>query len=501
MKSAFYQRLESGGRLPTPPGVVIRLLEITRQPDTSVREIADTISADPILTAKILRFVNSPMAGVARKVSSLHQAVALLGVRGVKMMALSFSVLNAPAPSGCARFDPMQFTVQSVACGTAAKILASQVKSGSAQESFVVGLLSQIGRSVIASALPTEYDRVLGSARLVPEDLPALERAAFGEDYTGVGAQLLRSWGIPEAVCIVIESFRRGEAATSGAELVSVLRVAEIAASVVCPDRNAQPDRPQRFLESADKLLGISAEQGMESLNAIVSEVEETRRVLDLPHGFTRSMDELEGEVRERISELTFALHVENQSMAKQQEDLLHRATTDALTGIGNRAAFDARLLQELERAARAGTSCALLMIDVDKFKSFNDTYGHQAGDRTLQTVAETLDQNVRKVDYVARYGGEEFVVIAPGTTVDGVKTLAERLRQTMETTLVRVDGRSLTVTFSVGVAMLTEVTDTGSATAATLIRAADEQLYAAKRAGRNRVMMTVLEAPVPARA
>ncbi|MCO6437701.1 MAG: GGDEF domain-containing protein [Phycisphaerae bacterium] len=501
MKSAFYQRLESGGRLPTPPGVVIRLLEITRQPDTSVREIADTIAADPILAAKILRFVNSPMAGVARQVSSLHQAVALLGVRGVKMMALSFSVLTAPAPTGCKRFDPKQFTVQSLACGTAAKVIAAQCKSNLANEAFVVGLLSQIGRSVIAAALPAEYERVLSSARLVPEDLPALERAAFGEDYTGVGAQLLRGWGIPEPVCTVIETFRGDGGEDPPSDLKSIIRVAEIAASVACPDPHAQTDNPDRFIQSAARLLGFSEAQAMETLNSIVTEVEDTRRVLDLPPGFMRSVEELEGAVRERISELTFALHVENQSMARQQEDLLHRATTDALTGVGNRAAFDARLAQELERSARAGTSCALLMIDVDRFKSFNDTYGHQAGDQTLKVVAETLDQNIRKVDYVARYGGEEFVVIAPNTTVEGIMTLAERLRQTMEVTPVRVGGRSLTVTFSVGVALMPEVSDTGPNTSNLLIRAADEQLYAAKRSGRNAVQMTVLDAMAAAEA
>ena len=89
----IFKKLEATGKLPTPPGVVVRLLEVTRRQDVSTAEIADVIGVDPGLTGKIIRFVNSPMAGMAREVTSLHQAVTLLGIRTVKMMALSFSML------------------------------------------------------------------------------------------------------------------------------------------------------------------------------------------------------------------------------------------------------------------------------------------------------------------------------------------------------------------------------------------------------------------------
>ena len=188
------------------------------------------------------------------------------------------------------------------------------------------------------------------------------------------------------------------------------------------------------------------------------------------------------------------AMHLENQSMAVQQEELLRRATTDALTGVGNRAAFDARMSLELERSARSGTPCALLMIDVDRFKAFNDTYGHQAGDRVLQAVARLLDGSIRKVDYLARYGGEEFAVVAPGTPEDGVFQLAERLRQTVEALSVPWDGRNLGVTISIGAAVFTDLADANEAS--DIIKAADAQLYAAKCSGRNRVEITVGNAP-----
>jgi diguanylate cyclase (GGDEF)-like protein len=126
-------------------------------------------------------------------------------------------------------------------------------------------------------------------------------------------------------------------------------------------------------------------------------------------------------------------------------------------------------------------------MIDVDHFKNFNDTYGHQAGDRVLHAVAQLFDEHVRKVDYVARYGGEEFAVIVPSTPREGLLYLAERLRSGVEAVRVRWESKELRVTISVGAAQVQEVTSPQEAAVA-LIRAADEQMYAAKCAGRNRV-------------
>lgn len=487
MKQELFARLESGGKLPTPPGVVLKLLELTRNSDVSVKEIADTIAADPGLTAKILRFANSPIAGIGREVTSLLQAVNLQGMRGVKMMALSFSVLSQKSNRTCPGFHPDHYAVQSLACGVAAKAITATFKLGSSQEAFSAGLLSQIGRAALASAIPNEYAPILAQSKNSPRDLPALEQSALGENYAAVGGQLLRQWGLPESLCRSVEQFRNPELAPAGNWLAGVLDAAEIAAATLCPDNATVALDSAPFLSVVATRFGSSAEQGAELLRQIAAEVEDTRKALEIPKGRLRTPDEIESEVRDRITELSLALHMENQSMARQQEELLRRATTDPLTGVGNRAAFDARMCLELERAARDGSPFGLLMIDVDKFKSFNDVCGHQAGDRVLQSVARLLDDNIRKIDYLARYGGEEFAVIAPTTPMAGLMLLAERLRSAVEAMTVPWDGKELKVTVSIGAGLLTEVTDPREA-APQIIRAADEQLYAAKCGGRNRV-------------
>lgn len=491
MPTGLFDRLHAAGRLPTPPGVVVRLLDLTSRDDVSAKDIADTLAQDPVLTAKILRFANSPMAGASRDVTSVQRAVALIGVRGVKVMALSFTVLSADGADSCPGFDRRQFAIQSIGCGVAAKVLAPAVKLGSAQDAFMAGLLSQIGRSMMAIGIPDEYGKILAKARQIPRDLPHLERDNLGDTYPSVGAQLLRSWNIPDMLCSAVERFREVEGDADVPPLAKVLYVGEIAAGIICPDVKGEPPDTRTFVEAAENVLRIEKDRCPELLNEIAQGIEVTRATLDLPAASLRSPEDIQTEVRERIAELSIAMHLENQTMANQHEDLMRRATTDALTGIGNRAAFDARLSLELNRSIRLGTSVALMMMDVDKFKSFNDKYGHLAGDRVLQKVAHQLDSNIRKVDYVARYGGEEFAVIAPDTGPDGVELLAERLRYAVESASVLWEGKELSVTLSIGVAAYTEGVDV-ELESNRVIKMADAQLYAAKCGGRNQVKIAV---------
>jgi diguanylate cyclase (GGDEF)-like protein len=167
---------------------------------------------------------------------------------------------------------------------------------------------------------------------------------------------------------------------------------------------------------------------------------------------------------------------------------LQHVSATDGLTGVANRRQFDGILDVEWARASRSRSWMALIMLDIDFFKYYNDTYGHQAGDACLKTVASILIGNIhRPEDMVARYGGEEFAIVLPGTELDGASTVADRIRARVESVQI-VHARSEVseyVTLSVGVAAA--IPRMGDSPA-TLIAAADKALYQAKQTGRNRV-------------
>ena len=179
----------------------------------------------------------------------------------------------------------------------------------------------------------------------------------------------------------------------------------------------------------------------------------------------------------------------ENALLHASEQQLQRLATIDGLTGIANRRAFDVRLQAEWNRACRAGRPIALLFVDVDYFKQFNDTYGHLAGDDALRRIAATLEGlALRSSDLCARYGGEEFAVLAAETGIAEAADLAERMRVAVAALAIShalspVDR----VTISVGVAARVPATD---ADPNTLIASADGALYEAKRTGRNAVVI-----------
>ena len=197
----------------------------------------------------------------------------------------------------------------------------------------------------------------------------------------------------------------------------------------------------------------------------------------------TRAMEartrSLEGELQassEQVNELRSKLdNVRKESM------------TDPLTGIANRKAFDSAMQQALEQVDESGESVALLLCDIDHFKKFNDTWGHQTGDQVLRLVANCLAENVKGRDTAARYGGEEFAVLLRGTNLVSATQVANQIREAVQTKkLVKKSTGDVlgTITISIGVSLICT-----NEPAETAIRRADACLYGAKHHGRNLVI------------
>jgi diguanylate cyclase (GGDEF)-like protein len=193
------------------------------------------------------------------------------------------------------------------------------------------------------------------------------------------------------------------------------------------------------------------------------------------------------GDCAELLAICSVGLGLRLMSRAEKEEISFLRsaANVDDLTGLGSRSYFHRAAGRRIELYRRNGLTLACAVLDVDDFKSYNDRYGHGAGDKALRCVARVLRESARADDVVARYGGEEFVVLMGGNVEDAIK-VAERVRERVQFESVTGEGISLgsSLTVSVGVAPLTE--DTLSLEQ--LVEAADGELYRAKRAGKNRV-------------
>lgn len=168
--------------------------------------------------------------------------------------------------------------------------------------------------------------------------------------------------------------------------------------------------------------------------------------------------------------------------------------TQDGLTGLRNRKFFDEELVREIKRAERRRTELSLLMMDIDHFKHVNDTYGHLAGDKCLQTAADVFTGIIkRQTDTIVRYGGEEFAIILPEMAQEKAIEFAEKIRDTFENTKIIWNGLPIPLTLSIGVSSVKPVVNFKYEL---LIRSADEALYHAKETGRNRVFANKLTAP-----
>ena len=168
------------------------------------------------------------------------------------------------------------------------------------------------------------------------------------------------------------------------------------------------------------------------------------------------------------------------------RDNLRHQAIRDSLTGLFNRRYLEETLEREIHRAMRNETPLAIVMLDLDHFKQFNDNWGHAAGDHLLHTLGDFILSNIRGGDIACRYGGEEFLLVMPGSSLEVTVKRADEIRQGVEALPVFYDGKQLGITVSMGVALFPD----HGVTREDVLRAADEAMYKAKAAGRDRVMV-----------
>ncbi|TAK91760.1 MAG: HDOD domain-containing protein [Burkholderiaceae bacterium] len=202
---ARLEELKASSNLPSPRGVALEILRLTQSEQANHLRLVHAIQADPALTGKLIKAANSPLLGMARPVLAVSDAVMLLGISMVRQLVLGFSLVNEHHAGECVGFDYLAYWQDSLLTAVAAHAVAQQMKIANAEETFVLGLLSQVGRLVLASAHPDRYRRLLqeiGTHK--PQALTQTETAVFGASHLEIGAALLQDWGFPRKFTLAV---------------------------------------------------------------------------------------------------------------------------------------------------------------------------------------------------------------------------------------------------------------------------------------------------------
>jgi two-component system cell cycle response regulator len=608
-----FHELKAAERLPSPSGTALAIVKLVQRDDATMQQVSQLVKIDPALSGRILRFVNSAGFGARRPIANVHDAVMMMGMQAVCNFALSLSLIGNNSTGNCAEFDYATYWSQSLAMSVAIAAITTRERTVLPEESFTLGLLSDIGRLALATAWSEIYGECLAMAQ--DEQLIALERERFAIDHNALSLILLDDWGFPQifldALKLGLEPETRNTSRVT--RLASQLAFARQIARFCLADEDYRASlltdlKTQASLHNLGetalidfvdevieewhewgKLIEVntsiqnslpkatSAESILSGLDLLLVD-DDTLMLTHLSNQLTEAghrvwvcrnnesalqyviehkpqmvitdwhMNPMNGlalcktlrtssfgkdlylimfSATENEDALIEALDAGiddyvtkpvslrvllariraghrivllQQALEKESRDIQHytveleaanrrlqvMANTDILTKLPNRRYALERLEQEWATAQRSKRPMSILMLDLDHFKSVNDTFGHDVGDQVLTHAANLMKETSRTNDIVCRLGGEEFLIIAPNTDGKTALLLAERIRSSIEKNQFKGLTQHQPITVSIGVAG--SVNDRPGWNE--LMKLSDQALYSVKRSSRNGVQL-----------
>jgi diguanylate cyclase (GGDEF)-like protein len=473
------------GKLPTLPGVAMQIVQAMRSETPDSREISEIISSDASLSAEVLKAVNSPFYGLLNKVTSVHQAMLYLGLNTVRNLALSFSLLRGLAKKQGSPFDYIQFSKDSLIGALASKLITEKTSPEHGENAFFSGLFQNIGMLIMAENMPEQYEKAILEGKSDAAAWHEVESRLLGLNHMQVGEYVTHAWGLPATFTIPIGSHHCPERLTTSSNhighLTKILHLSSLYIDLFkSPNPRASYAEIEKYIQAYEFTPIIDKSAVAEQ---IANGIRSIFPIFEIEIDEKKYIDIIEA-ARNQLADLSGALLHQVRNQAQELDQLKVEVGLDGLTQLTNHKRFLEILQRELSRATRYKTPLSIIMADVDHFKSVNDFFGHQAGDHVLRCLSSHLKKLVRDSDQIARYGGEEFAVILPMTTLKDARRAAEKLRKSVETQKISYQGRSISVTMSLGVASWENF---GGIDVEGFLKMADEALYEAKNSGRNK--------------
>ena len=477
--------IHSSDNLPTLPGIALKILEAFQKPEPDVNEIAELLSTDPPLTAKVLKIVNSAFYSLSCKITSVQHAIKLLGISTIKNLALSFALVNRFQSNQTNFFDYVQFWKNSLIGATASKVVTERIDSSLSSDAFFLGLLQDIGMLTIGHCMPRQYSLILKEMdNRHGSNLLQAENEILGFNHQEIGEYLTKSWQLPDIFHLPIGYHHDPEKLpTAQPNIEKLTKILYISSLYIELFDNKLSGFNLWLIEDAIKNFDSAKAINIDQIGTEISQfTQQLFPIFEIDVDQSDYIQILES-ARAESAKLSEDMISNLLDQHREIETLKRQVTRDSMTQLHNHQHFRELLHNELSRAERYQRPLSLVLADIDHFKSINDTYGHLAGDHVIKAVAAKLTMEVRESDYVARYGGEEFAMILTETDSEQAAIAAERLRSEIAGLNLSIAGNSISPTMSFGISSLptNQKIDINE-----LINRADKALYRAKGNGRN---------------
>ena len=461
------------------PATPMQVLQLTQDPDVSIKDIVQVMGRDPILAAKVLKVAN---LSVPQEVPSLSKAVVILGMRRVSTLALGVS-LSATFGQVHSQSECLDGVWRrSLYSALAGRMLSAETRAALDDEAFLGGLFQDVGILGILATLGQEYEDLLAGVE-DHEWLVDAERDALGTDHACVGAAMAEAWSMPQQLVTSIACHHYPENALQADQpMTRLVWASRVAANVLLSE---DTDGAVYVASSAlGAHFGLGSAQLQDLLKRLAREAEKLAELFDVKVLSEAEVIQTLAQAQDALIQAALDADAEAEQLRGLNRELAESAGHDRLTGLQNRTRLEEVKGPLFEQAKEDGSSLAALFIDADRFKSINDMYGHGIGDEVLQRIGQAVMQCCG--DQAFRFGGEEILCLLPDCDREQAAATAEDIRQAVEAEDIDGGDFVVKVTVSVGVAVMNA--DSSVANVEELTDAADRALYAAKDAGRNRV-------------
>jgi diguanylate cyclase (GGDEF)-like protein len=486
MSATVLDRVLSSPNLPTLPGVAVKVLQLARNAEVRLGDIADVVQYDQALSGRILRTINSSYYGLSQPCPTIKRALAYMGLNSVRSLVLGFSLVDVSRR--CADgFELEPYWRRCIYAAAAARRIAATTESCDPDEAFIAALMQDVGMLAMHMALGSEYDDVVRSTNGNHAMLPYTEGEALGVTHAEAGARLGERWSLPAQLIEPIrQHHQRGTPSGPHSALVnSVILAYRISNLLSAANRKPVLDMVSAMSQS---MFRMKPQDERAVLLTTTEDAKELAELLGVPVGGLPDIESILAEADDLLIRLR----------AGDAPDLAGPQPAGAgaapRSPVSDQATFEAEFARRFHEARQQRQSLGLILVNADRMGAVNETLGRVAGDLVLDVMGQRLQEGLGGEGMICRCPGDCFAVMLPGASRLEAARIAERLRRQVERRHFDLrdtaGAQAVQMTASIGVAVLDAATRAEIYDPDLLLKLAERALATARSAGRNCVRL-----------